>query len=255
MTGYDDRGHSGLLREVMAEGTPLPSPSEPVARQNPDPGDAFRRAFPKAVKESIVAAVKKAYEFARESHDESVGFNAQTFGYIVYHLGRFQLERLCKESDGRLERVEDMGALFRFQNGHYRLGFYKVGRNASEDIWEALPSSDNGGVSGDMGEQLFLDGLDLELSERVDQQRYVVVAHLGNPDGGLGAVYLCIPGRVELGKITRWGYVEPLFVATEAPPTTVRASATGATSRPLEEPEQEVLVRPRAEPVRHDRSR
>lgn len=226
-------------------------------RVNPDPGKAFRAAFPPPIKAALVAAVQRAYQHAQETHVESFGSNAQTFGYNLYHFACHEIDRLCRDSSGGLERVEDVGALFRFQNGPYRLGVYKVGRSAAEDIWEALPTSDNGGVSGETARQLLLDGFDDLLITRVDQLRYAVVAHLGNAEHGLGAVYLCIPIETEHGKITRWGYTEPLFVAEHPAAHRVPTPAQPA-ALPQEEPEEEVIVRPKgvsAASGLHDRSR
>jgi hypothetical protein len=187
----------------------------PFDRQNPDPGQAYRDAFIDDIKATIVAGVQRAYDIVQERHDEDLGYNAHTFGHDVYHIGRHQLGLCCEKSGGKLARVEELKAIFRFQGGEYTLGFYKVGRSAETNIWEAFPTSDNGTMSVNTEGQLVLLGLEAEVMDRVDDLRYVVVAHLGNPRDGLCAVYLCIPVRAENGKITGWGYAECIYKAQQ----------------------------------------
>ncbi len=203
-------------------------------------------------------AVQRAYVHVQEGHDESVGFNAQTFGHNVYHLGRFELEKLCKVSEGQLARVEDVGALFRVQNGPYRLGFYKVGHSASEDIWQALPTSEHGGLRGDEWQQLPLEGIEPQGITRIEDVRYAVVAHLGNPEDGLCAVYLCLPLGIENGRITGWGYAEPIFLRDTSAVQPPAPLGSTSPELPQEEPEEEVIVRPKGahgESDTYDRSR
>lgn len=187
----------------------------PFDRQNPDPGQAYRDAFIDDIKAMIVARVQFAYNTVQERHDEKLGYDAHTFGHNVYRLGRFQLGRCCEESGGKLARVEELKSIFRFQGGEYTLGFYKVGHSADTNIWEAFPTSENGAMSVNTVGQLVLLGLEDAMMDRVDDLRYVVVAHLGNPRDGLCAVYLCIPVRAESGKITGWGYAECIYKAQQ----------------------------------------
>lgn len=234
-------------------GPPVPRRPEssdgPFGRQNPDPGQAYHEAFIDDTKAAIVAAVRRAYNIVQERHEEDLGYDAHTFGHNVYRIGRFQLGRCCEESGGKLARVEELKTLFRFQGGDYTLGFYKVGHSADTNIWEAFPTSDNGAMSVNAEGQLVLLGLEDAMMDRVDNLRYVVVAHLGNPTHGLCAVYLCIPVRTESGKITRWGYVEPIYMAQKGsrsippPPSMVLPPEdTVGPVVPEEVPERNVVV-------------
>lgn len=184
-------------------------------RENPDPGQAYREAFTDEIKAAIVAAVLRAYDIVLERHDESLGYDAHTFGYNVYYIGKFQLSRCCEKSGGKLARVDELKTLFRFKGGEYTLGFYKVGHSANTNIWGAFPTSDNGAMTVNTDGQLMLLGIEDAMMDRVDDLRYVVVAHLGNPRHGLCAVYLCIPVLTESGKIKRWGYAEPIYMAQD----------------------------------------
>lgn len=230
--------------------TPISTPASvpgPFGRSNPDPGVEFHRTYTPDVKAMIVRAVKKAYEIVGQSHDEALGFNANTFGICVYHVGRFQLEAVCKQSEGKLSNVEELKSLFRFQSGAYTLGFYKVGQS-DENIWESFPTSDNGAMSlSDEGYPILV-GLEDSMLDRVNDLRYVVVAHMGNPISGLCAIYLCVPIRTKNGKIQRWGYAEAIYLrdrnkGSMIPPPSVPPPENPPLDIALqEEPEGEVIV-------------
>lgn len=224
----------------------------PFDRLNPDPGPQYRETFTATVKNWLVAAVQRAYDIVQESHNESLGFNAQTFGHSVYHVGRFQLEECCRRSGGRLTLVEELKALFRFQGGDFTLGFYKVGSNAETNIWEAFPTSENGGRSVDGDGYPILVGLEEAMVDKVDDLRYAVIAHLGNPADGLCALYLCLPIKTEQGKIVRWGFAEPIFTAnrsvgtpSQEPFTPPREECIPPVEAPAVEPEGDVIVTPK----------
>lgn len=229
-----------------------PSSTEgPFGHRNPDPGPAYRATFTEEVKATIVAAARTTYRLVQEGYDEALGFNPQTFGHCIYHVGTFQLDKAFKRSGGSLARVEELRSLIRFQGGEYTVAFYKVGSSALTSIWEAFPTSDNGTMSVNGERQPILLGLEEAMMDRVEGSRYVVIAHLGNPTTGLGAVYLCIPIEAEGGKVKRWGYAECLYLAAAggsllepeelaSPPPEIRIPAV---ELPQEEPEGDVVVR------------
>ncbi|MDQ7814191.1 MAG: hypothetical protein RDU25_00070 [Patescibacteria group bacterium] len=222
-------------------------PREPNGRRNPDPGPAYREAFTDDVKRAIVRATQEAYEIVRERHDEELGFNANTFGYNVYHVGKYQLEKYCKRTGGKLERVDELKTLFRVQGGGYTVGFYKVGSTAG-NIWESFPTSENGAMSvNDQGQPILL-GLEDAMVDSVEDLRYAVVAHMGNPRDGLCAVYICIPIQTEFGKIKRWGFAEEIYkldreaVGPIPPQPSALPPETPAVPIVPEEPETEIVV-------------
>lgn len=225
------------------------STSHPFGRLNPDPGPHYRDTFTEEVKQWIIAAVQRAYDVVQERHDESLGYNAQTFGHNVYHIGRRQLEECCKRSSGQLTLVEELKALFRFQGGGYTIAFYKVGNSAEANIWESFPTSENGGRSVDGEGYPILIGLEEALLDPVESLRYAVVAHLGNATHGLCALYLCLPVQTQIGKIVRWGYAEPIYVADRAVGVSGRSPAAppaeetiAPVDAPPVEPEGDVVV-------------
>lgn len=219
-----DLASANNVADALVDGARAPDAAG--GRRNPDPGQAFREAFTSEAKASIVAAVQLAYDIVQERHDEKLGYNANTFGHNVYHIGKHQLDQCCAKSGGKLSRVDELKTLFRLQGGEYTLGFYKVGHSAETDIWEAFPTSENGAMSLNAAGQPVLLGLEDAMMDDVADLRYAVVAHLGNPTDGLCAVYLCIPVRTESGKITRWGFTEPLYVTQKVAPAAAQPTGT-----------------------------
>lgn len=212
----DDHSGFGVPQEDAfaandVHGTATPGP---FGHPNPDAGSEYRATFSQEVKDSIVKYVRYAYQIVHERYDETLGFNATTFGHDVYHVGTYQLGQYCKRSNGKLERVQELKSLCRFRGGSFTLGFYKVGFSTTDNIWECFPTSENGAISVTDEGHPFLVGLEDAMLDRVDELRYVVVAHMGNPTDGLCAVYLCIPIYTESGKIKRWGYAEAIYQRT-----------------------------------------
>jgi len=253
LLGMDDSSGSGpppnsipfTANDVRPTATP-----GPFGHPNPDPGPEYRKTFTPDVKENLVRQVQKAYAIVHEKHDESLGFDAHTFGYNVYRVGMYQLEQYCERSEGKIERAQELKSLFRFRGGSFTFGCYKVGHSAETNIWESFPTSENGAVTINDEGFPFLIGLEDSMVDRVDDLRYVVVAHTGNPTDGLCAVYLCIPIHTEGGKIKRWGYVEAIYVRGQSnsgapPPPPVGGPPPVNPEVPIapqEEPEADVIV-------------
>jgi hypothetical protein len=239
------RDEAFAANDVLCTATP-----GPFDHPNPDPGPAYRATFTQDVKDNIVNSVRYAYQIVHERYDETLGFNATTFGGDVYHVGTFQLGKYCTRSGGKLERVQELKSLCRFRGGPFTLGFYKVGFSVTDNIWEHFPTSENGAISATDEGHPILVGLEDAMIDRVDELRYVVVAHMGNPTDGLCAVYLCIPIHTEGGKIKRWGYAEAIYQRTlgnsAAPPPPPPGGPPPENPElpiaPAEEPEADVVV-------------
>lgn len=248
IAGLDPASPLPANDDVVSSARTTQATPGPFGRVNPYPGDTYHQTFTPEVKKAIVDAVQFSYEIVQERHDESLGYGPNTFGHNVYYIGKFQLAKCCERSGGKLERVEDLNSLFRFQSGGYTLGFYKVGRTADQNIWEEFPTSENGAMSISEEGYPFLVGLEDSMLDRVDALRYVVVAHLGNPTSGLCAIYLCIPIKTENGKIKRWGYAEALYLRDKGLGSTPLPSIPPPPENPSlpltieEEPEADVIV-------------
>lgn len=206
----------------------------PFGRHNPDPGPAFRQAFTDAVKAGIVAAARRAYDIVQSNHDEALGYNANTFGHNVYHLGKHHLKAFCARSGNAISTVDEMKTLFRCQSGEYTVGLYKVGHSETANIWESFPTAENGAVTISSEGYPVLLGLEDALLDTVNATRYVIVAHLGNPTDGLCAVYLCIPILTDGNKIKRWGYAEAIYLRGD--------QTSGVTPPPIPPPPETKFV-------------
>ena len=110
--------------------------------------------------------------------------------------------------------------LFRFKLGEFILACHRVGWTEEDDITTHFPN--NGGAILEMVPQEYLPGFKPEVS----QLRNLVLAHMGNPDDGLCAAYLCFPIEAGGAHITRWAYTHELHrlrrpeaLATLANPT------------------------------------
>ena len=95
----------------------------------------------------------------------------------------------------------------------------------------------------------------------VESARKLILAHLGNADEGMRAVYLCIPGKTEGGRITGWLFARPIYradekttaapstrqvllpeVVVEAPVVTLKSKRTDEAALPPEVAATELVV-------------
>ncbi|PKN49306.1 MAG: hypothetical protein CVU63_02535 [Deltaproteobacteria bacterium HGW-Deltaproteobacteria-20] len=99
----------------------------------------------------------------------------------------------------------------------------------------------------DQGQPILL-GLEDAMVDSVEDLRYAVVAHMGNPRDGLCAVYICIPIQTEFGKIKRWGFAEEIYkldreaVGPVPPQPSALPPETPEVPIVPEEPEAEIVV-------------
>lgn len=169
------------------------------------PGPLFFDTFTDQITSALQAALHRAYDSACEQHDPARGFNEQTFGYSLYHCAAFELGVEADNLGAEVE-VEAGRPSFRLRIGEFRLGCHRVGQNAAQDIARCFPGNESGAPAL-IEKQLWLPGLE----PRVDRARNLVLAHLGNTESGLEALYLCIPSREEKDKIAEWGYTHSLW--------------------------------------------
>ena len=199
--------------------------------ENPHPGELFERTFLCTTTDRLVQSLRRAYETACELHAPERGSNEVTFGFNLYHHA---VHELCNEADRSpsVLNIVSRNPIFRMQIAAYELACHRVGLSERENIWTSFPK--NEGAAGLMvEEQLWLPGL--EPAASIEKARKLILAHLGNTDEGMRAVYLCVPGRTDNGRITGWVFARPLFRADED---------KAAVERPLEQqhllPEVEV---------------
>ncbi len=204
------------------------------------PGDDFFGAFTPAVNERLVDALRAAYESACESDLLLSGRGSceQLFGTTVYHCAKREFKKVVLAA-GQIHLHSEF-PLFRLSIGPYVVGFYRVGQFSSQDIWSSFPKNRNGAG------RMVNDQMSLPFPAPEDQEphdlssaRSVVLAHFGNRDDGLTAVYLAIPIREENGEIVQWGFTHQLWADGFAPHA---AQGTPPQPHPVE-PEVEPTVR------------
>jgi len=171
----------------------------------PTPGQLFFDTFTDPIVAGLVAALKRAYETACEEHHPARGSNEQTFGFCLYHYAAHELEAEAQGLGPEVE-VEAGRPLFRLRVGDYVLGCHRVGHSAAQDISKCFPGNDCAAPAL-IEKQLWLPGME----PRLDLARQLVLAHLGNTEEGLEAVYLCVPSREEKDKIAEWGFTHQLW--------------------------------------------
>lgn len=179
-----------------------------------DPGlDAmFRSHFTADIVAACVRALRVAYDAVAERHDPDEGSNNETFGFTLYHFGVKRLKEAFGDRDLGV-KCGKVNNAFRMFIGPYQIGCYKVGESEHDDIATSFPGND--GAAAELVEsQLWLPGV--PKTRGVERAKKVVIAHLGNPDDGFRALYLCVAGKMRGERICEWAYTMLLWRADAA---------------------------------------
>lgn len=197
------------------------------------PGPDFDKAFTPAILDAIVRAHAVAYNDAAERHDPAVGSNATTFGVGVYNYAWHRLRDTSK-SHPTMSVTKDNGA-DRLHVGAFVLGSHRVGSSADADIDHSFPNNDGATTTMIEGHQQYLPGMEPKAEDFADRRRFVI-AHLGNPEDGLCALYLCIPEGRYGEKIERWAHTRLIWkrseIRDELPPPTIESKPATLPTRP-----------------------
>ena len=187
----------------------------------PDP--LFFELLSEERKSLLLNCLESGYRTAQDCYEEARtrGANQYVFGYILYHYVVHELkQRVQAESSGFQVLPAKKPLLFRLKLGEFILACHRVGWSEEDDIKTHFPN--NGGAILEMVPTEYLPGFKPEVS----QLRNLVLAHMGNPDDGLCAAYLCFPIEAGGGHITQWAYTHELHrlrrpeaLATLANPT------------------------------------
>jgi hypothetical protein len=156
---------------------------------------------------AIVAAMDTAYRNAGSRYDPTVGSDPQLQGFTIYKFGMKELSRVVADPAYGIRNASS-GGQFRLGFGPFLMTPYGCGHSAPDDPWKHFPNNDQGaGMLSDIntGQLSLGDGFGDEALMAV------VLAHYGNPDAGLEALYLKVPMDKENGRISAWSYVEPLW--------------------------------------------
>lgn len=168
----------------------------------------IQRAFPDSLCQAFVAALDEAYQEVGAFHRPERGWNSFTFGTGVWTIALFQLQELARDGDWELVEETDHHRVTFVRDGLH-LSCYKVGSAAEENILSSFPNNQNAAkrlVRNNQQFDLFGDG-------RLDDDPIdLVLAHLGNPERGLEAVYLCVPSATGADdRICEWAYARLLW--------------------------------------------
>lgn len=170
---------------------------------------ALAQAFTSDVRWALVEVLDEAYQLASARYDPELGCNGFTFGTDLYHFAKFRLQGRGEPALAPIPLGETSSELeLRLRVSEFNVAVHRVGCSSGEDISACFPSS-----SGGPARLARLNAVQLELqlgwTGAAPFASNVVVAHLGNPENGLEAVYLAVPfGVAESGKINAWAYTE-----------------------------------------------
>jgi hypothetical protein len=102
---------------------------------------------------------------------------------------------------------------FRLGIGEFELACHRVGLSEKEDIWSSFPTND-GAAQTMVERQLWLPRVGKDAG--IERARKLILAHMGNADDGLRAVYICVPGKTKGGLIMAWAFCRLIWKAKEA---------------------------------------
>lgn len=190
----------------------------------------FEKTFTKDIIDDLVYGLKQGYSTSGELHDPKRGSNNYTYGTGVYHHTCFELNNLAELSDDKIKiltnpsifkREDDNiimlknSALFKMQIGDFLISNHRVGKSEKNPIESSFPNTSGSACPKQKkynpNQTSFLGQLELELNVPFN----LVLAHFGNLEDGLCAVYLCRPGLVENGKIKSWEFKKEIWIRTE----------------------------------------
>ena len=163
----------------------------------------FQEDFREENFEAFFNLINDGYLTGCDVHLPQSGSDGMSFGTNVYKFISHNLSMLAEGSDyiNVLSRNP-----FRIQFKRFELAFHKVGKTGLEPIETSFPHSATAAR-----ESRFIQ-LSFE-RELLGQEAYaeevpynLVLAHMGNPEEGFCALYLCRPGKVVDGKIQEWEF-------------------------------------------------
>lgn len=179
--------------------------------------DSINANFNPSVILGIVTSLERAYSSALDNYDVSKGSNEGTFGYDIYNFVRHELIEYSRKSTTSL-LLKSKAPLFRMKIGDFEVSCHRVGEHEHQHISNCFPNTD-GPVhykkKGDSSEQLSIPNF-YHGKEHEWIPFNVVLAHLGNCETGLRAIYICRPGNVNNEKITSWEYSKLLWRIDES---------------------------------------
>ena len=167
------------------------------------PPAKFFTSFNDEVLPLLLEAVAGAYNEAGECYAIAPNADANTYGTELYRFAGHRLTRVAGQHPELISVVREHPS-FTHRVGDYELICHRVAKEASANIWNSFPNPNTEGIQ--KGATLFLPGLEPNL----DGVTRLVLAHIGNQEEGLCAVYICFPLANASGGI-EWGHVQELY--------------------------------------------
>lgn len=161
--------------------------------------------FPTSCVDALVDAHREAYDRAAIHHSPEDGADAQLFGFTNYKYIAHRLVRLPQRLDLGVE-LKSAHPCLRLAVGPFTIASYPCGSSGEQDINESFPNNEAGAPAMFDLNQLCLN---LDFSETVP--RALILAHFGNPEHGLEALYLAAPGSKDDGRISSWSWHKELW--------------------------------------------
>lgn len=159
-------------------------------------------------REAFQISLDRAYRDAGSRFDATVGCDAQWFGWNVWKFAEHQLKKILPDQTLGLRDASE-GGQFRIGFGPFVMATYACGHSMPDDPWKEFPNNDKGaGFLSDINTgqwSLRIDGFAEQPGVAI------VLAHYGNQENGLEALYIKRPCAQTAGRISEWSYVEELW--------------------------------------------
>lgn len=176
----------------------------------------FERAFGPEIVDALIEALSKAYLTAQDLYDATRGSNNSTFGTGVYHHAVFELQKVAEDSENCIV-TSLIANTFRMERGHFVIACHKVGEYETDNILSSFPQNYKPKHDADFNpNQLAIEFKEFEpIDEEQSVSSELVLAHMGNPEQGLCAIYLCRP-RYSADNEIEWDYTRLLWTKSAA---------------------------------------
>ena len=176
--------------------------------------------FLPAAREVVLQAMDAAYRNVGAMWNPESGCDMQWFGFTVWKFAVHEIRKAIEAdaSVGISVLGSGVGA-FRLSVGPLVISPYSCGYRAPVDAWASFPNNDKGaGLLSDInsGQTEFVPLLPVLPADLTA----LVLAHYGNYEDGLEALFVKCPIESSNGRITRWGYIEELWRVGSAQRTT-----------------------------------
>ncbi len=157
----------------------------------------------KPVKQHLLPLLQESIRICLERHLLGEGRGADNFSFYtdVWSFPARLFKDRVEEAAIPFELVSHQGCVMSYEE--FQVRHHRVGYSERDNIHMSFPHNASSLVSElNFKSQLALDfGDDFPPPEAPIE---VVLAYMANPQDGLCAIYLAIPGRVENGKIISW---------------------------------------------------